>query len=222
MAAVLASAVLATPLHAADGASLRIDPLVVRVVAGGDFEVQVVQEAPLAVSGAQASILFDPKVLQVESVQPGDAYANAPLLLPKDQAANIKAANESGRLAQIAAAFLPPGAVPAGEASFLVVRFRAIACGQSALQLPVGPLDAQMIDGRPQTYGYPVSVTAAGGQVITCVDPSDATPVQDDSAFAATQTTGAPIGLALAGAAVLLIALAGGIALWSHGRREAG
>jgi hypothetical protein len=183
-AIVLASSLALALLAIAPGAttaadmpqgSLAIQPSVVKVTKGSEFSVQVIQDAPVATSGAQASVLFDPSILQIESVTTGDPYAGAPFLLPKDFSGNVARANETGRLAQVAVAFLPPTAVQAGPAVFLVVTFRVVGCGATQLDLPVGPFDAQMIDGRQDVYGYPVGVSAAGAEVTTCVSAAEAT-----------------------------------------------
>jgi hypothetical protein len=222
MAGALASAGAATPLLAAGQATLRIDPAVVRIVAGDDVPVRIVQDTPFATSGTQASLDFDPRLLQIESVTPGAAFAQAPVFVPRDLAGDIAKANDSGRLAQVAAAFTPPGAVPAGTATFLVVRFRAIACGTSGLDLPVGgPFDAQMIDGRQDGYGNAVPVTTNGGSLTTCVAPGDVTAITDDPAPVAATQGGAPVGLLAAAVVVVVVAVAvGGLAWRARSGRE--
>ena len=169
MAIALATAVV-NATTAAAGASLRIDPSDVAVSKDQTFAVQVVQDAPVATSGAQASVDFDPTILQVVSVSAGSAYAAAPIFEPPDLTTDIRNANTIGHLAQIAAAFVPPGSVPQGTASFLVIRFRAVGCGQTDLKLPSGPLNAQMISaGQGEAYGQPVPVVTTKGHVTTCV-----------------------------------------------------
>ena len=181
-AAIAMVAGFAAPSVAAADASLRIEPGTIAVARGASFSVRVVQTAPVATSGAQASIDFDPAILQVVSVRPGPDYETAPIFLPRDLEADIRTANVTGHLAQVAAAYTPPDAVPAGTADFLVIRFQAVGCGQSDLRLPSsGPLNAQMISGERDAYGHEVPVAATThGQVTTCaaagavtVDPTD-------------------------------------------------
>lgn len=175
LAVAIGASIGLSPAAAAD-ASLRIEPASAAVADGQTFEVQVVQQAPVATSGAQVSVQFDPKILQLVSVRLGSAYSAAPIFLPRSIDASIRTANESGHLAQVAAAFTPPDAVAAGTASFLVVRFRAVGCGETDLDLPTGgPFNAQMISGRHDDYGNPVAVITANGHVKTCVEPAAAT-----------------------------------------------
>jgi hypothetical protein len=199
---------------------LRVDPPIVKVIAGAEFTVRVIQDAPGPVSGAQASVTFDDTILQVESVTPGAAYAQAPIVLPQDLASAVASANQAGRLAQVAAAFLPPASVSSGPAVFLVVKFRAVGCGTTALELPVGPRDAAMIDGSQEAYGVSIDVTAVGGQVTTCVRALEATPALDEPAVDADRQQGGPQVL-LGGAAGLLIVAVVGLAWRSRRQRSA-
>jgi hypothetical protein len=197
---------------------LRIDPPIVKVTDGAEFTVRVIQDAAGPVSGAQASVTFDDRILQVESVTPGPAYAQAPILVPKDLTSAVASANRDGRLAQLAAAFVPPTSVAPGPAVFLVVKFRAVGCGTSALELPVGPSDAAMIDGSQGAYGVPIDITAAGGQVTTCVPAGEATSTLDEPAVDAARDGGVPP-LMLGGVAgLLIVAIIGGLA-WRSRRR---
>jgi hypothetical protein len=196
-------------------ASLRIDPSVVKVAKDTEFTVHVVQDSPVATSGAQASVDFDPEIVQVVSVSPAGIYAKAPFILPKDLKADVEFANHSGRLAQVAAAFIPPNAVPAGDAAFLDVTFRVIGCGQMSIELPIGVFDAQMIDGREGSYGAPVPVDTSAGSVLTCVDPSDVTP----AANLTSASDGIPFPLVAGVTVPLILAVVGGLALSSR-RRE--
>jgi hypothetical protein len=158
---------LPSPAVAA-GASLRIDPVAGAVGKGATFTAKVIANSEVAMSGAQATVKFDPALLQVTTVAKGVDFANAPILTGAGDAA-ITAANASGSLTTVAAAYLPPGSVPAGDRQFLVITFKAIACGQSTLGLPVGAADAGLLDGRAATYGHPVTVTAVAGAVtVSC------------------------------------------------------
>jgi hypothetical protein len=211
MAAVIVTGLVPGPVAAADP-SMRIEPAIVKVPGGARFAVRVVQDAPVPVSGSQASITFDHTILQIESVTPGVAYAGAPIVVPADLGPLVEAANADGSLAQVAAAFLPPATVAPGPAEFLVVRFRAVGCGQTPLELPVGPADAAMIDGRQETYGDAVSITSASGQVTTCVAADEVTPTLDEMPVAATSTVGGPLALIAVVAGVLTVAVVGSLA----------
>jgi hypothetical protein len=219
--AIALATLLSGPVAAAD-ATLRIEPAAVAVVKDGTFTVKVVQEAPLATSGAQVSLDFDPTIVQVVSVSRASAYANAPIFLPQDLDAGIQRANATGHLAQIAAALTPPDAVPAGEASFLVVKFRAVGCGGTDLTLPSGgPFDAQMISGESGVYGDEVPVGTGNGHVTTCVAPGAATPGAPDEALADTADGAIPAGLigAAVAAAFTAIGVLGALA-WRSRRRD--
>jgi hypothetical protein len=202
---------------AAASASLRIEPATVAVAKGGSFSVNVVQDAPVATSGAQASIVFDPTILQVVSVSPGAAYRTAPILLPKDIAADIRNANATGRLAQIAAAQTPPDAVRPGSANFLVVWFQAVGCGQTDILLPAGgPFNAQIISGQSEGYGNEVPVATANAHVTTCVGPDAVTTDSSDPGMGGTAGSAFPVGL-IGAAGVIAVALLGGLAMRFRG-----
>jgi hypothetical protein len=220
MAAVLVAGIVAGPAAAADP-SMRIEPAVVKVTSGARFVVRVVQDAPGPVSGSQASLTFDHTILQIVSVTPGAAYARAPIIVPGDLGSLVEAANAGGNLAQVAAAFLPPATVAPGPSEFLVIAFRAVGCGSTDLALPVGPEDAAMIDGRQGTYGDPISITSADGQVTTCVAADEVTSTLDELPVAAT-SGGAPPALLAAAAGVLAVAFIGSLAWRSRRQRHLG
>lgn len=219
VAAIGLATSVATPTGAAAEATLRIEPATVGVAHGGSFTVKVVQEAPIPSSGAQASIDFDPTIVRVESVALGAAYRSAPIVLPEDIEATVRAANATGRLTQIAAAYTPPDAVPPGAVTFLVVRFRAVGCGDTDLVLPArGPFDAQMISGQSDLYGVEIAVATKGSHVTTCVVPDAVTPDASSLDIDGDAAAGPPIGL-VGGAGAIAIALFGWRA-WRSRRRE--
>lgn len=228
LAIALAAAAAGAPAvtSAADGASLSVSPAAVSVAKGQVFAVQILQTSPVATSGAQASLDFDPQILQVVSVDRGSGYAAAPLLVPKDIATDIRTANASGHLAQVAAVFTPPDSVAAGTSSFLLVRFRVVGCGETDLDLPTGgPYNAQMISGERNGYGDPVPVSGTSrAHVTTCVGSdavtgSDLAPVAAVTADPGPSPMAAGAGLAI-GAAAAVIAGAGWLALRSRRRRD--
>lgn len=204
-AVALAMAVPASAVLAVD-AALRIEPAAVAVAQGATFSVNVVQDAPVVTSGAQASLDFDPRIVHIVSVSPGAAYASAAIFLPADMAADIENANATGRLLQVAAAHTPPGAVPPGAASFLVIQFRVVGCGQTDLTLPAGgAFNAQMISGESATYGQEVPVVTSQGRVTTCVHQDAVTPDASDFAGGGPAHAGIPLGLVGAAGAIALV-----------------
>lgn len=221
-AAVLATAVAGNLAAATTGAVLRVDPQVLAVAKGEVFTLQVVQDSPVETSGAQASVDFDPGLLRIVSVDRGSGYATAPVFVPRDLQSTINAANTTGHLAQVAAAFTPPDFVPPGNASFLVVRFQAVGCGQTDVSLPTaGPFNAQLISGQPKGYGLEVPVTTAGAHVTTCVG---ADRVAGDVAHAGLVTLSgafpvAPLAIAVAVVAGI-VAVAGFALVRSRDRRQ--
>jgi hypothetical protein len=149
----------------AAGNAFRIDLPSSAVGAHARFFVRIVQQTAIATSGAQATLAFDPSLLQVTTVQARGPYAAAPIFLGGNDAA-IAAANASGRLSTVAAAFLPPGSVPAGSAEFLEIGLRAVGCGQADLELPAGPADAMLLDGTDRDYGETLTVDSTSGAVM--------------------------------------------------------
>jgi hypothetical protein len=157
------------------GDSIRIEPYYSGVVKDGGFSIRIVQHATVAVSGVSASIVFDPTIIQVVSLTKSPAYAAAPVFLGAGASA-ITAANANGKLANVATAFLPPSNIPAGEADFITVEFKAIACGSTNLEIPIGATDAAMLDGRAATYGIPLTIQTVKGVVQACDAKATPTP----------------------------------------------
>lgn len=162
------------------GESLRIEPYYTGVAADGVFTVRIVQRTDIPTSGASATIVFDQALLQVQSVVRATPYASAPVFAGAGSSA-IEAANSDGHLVNVAAAFLSPDNVPAGEADFLDVTFRAVGCGTSQLGLPVGDTDAGLLDGRTASYGNALTVSTLGGWVTTCTTPTTPQPSPSSS-----------------------------------------
>jgi hypothetical protein len=169
--AALATLGLVAGVSAA-GNTVKLDPSSQTVDKGAAFTVNVIIDASVALSGAQASVTFDPKKVQVTTVTKGDSWSSAPINVPAKIQTAIDAANKSGKLAQVATAFLPPGSVPAGRTEYLVIGFTAVECGTVILKLPIGPKDAFLIDGRTKTYGLDnVKITTTGAAVGICGPP---------------------------------------------------
>ena len=174
----------------ATGNTMRIDPAVQAVPQGGTFTAHILQTVEVPTSGAAATITFDPTLLQIQSVTRAAAYVDAPVFTGASAIA-ITAANTTGSLVGVAAAFLPPDAVPAGESGFLDITFHAIGCGTAQLGLPAGGTGASLLDGSPATYGNALQVSTVGGYVFTCVAPC-ATAAPSGSAPASPSTSLTP------------------------------
>lgn len=160
------------------GASLEVAPASQSVGVGSTFTIDILQISDGAAAGAQASVQFDPALLQLVDVQPGDEYADAALLAGKvpegvppqtlDEA--IDEANVTGELRLVATFFSPgSGSAPAGEIVFLTLTMAALpgAGGTS----PIGLFEAEMLDA--DTF-EPIPVTTVDGAVT--VDGSGAIP----------------------------------------------
>jgi hypothetical protein len=229
--ALALTAAVAGSVAADSGATLSVSPASAAATQGQTFDLQVVQDSPVATSGAQASIQFDPSILQIVSISPGQPYAKAPIFEPPTLPSDILHANITGRLSQVAIAFTPPGNVPAGRAAFLIIRFRVVGCGQTDVQLPtLGPFNAQMISGETNGYGSDVPVTTTGGHVTTCVTANVPAAAGGAGTFGTTTTAasnggsavGTSLPIALIGAAAILAVAGLGLLVWRSRRQEPG
>jgi hypothetical protein len=176
----------APPVRAADTTIQITAPDKGPAAVGDTYTVTVTQDAAVPTSGAQVSLAFNPLALQVKSVALGAAYARAPIFVGASAEA-IKAANASGSLGPVAAAFIPPEAVPAGPADFLVITFRVVGCGRSVLGLASGATGAALLDGLAASYGTPLEVAASPADVIIPCAPGESpvpTPAPSSSAGA--------------------------------------
>ena len=196
-AVALALVSLPGQVAAGDGASagtLRLDLSSTSVDQGATFTVHVVQNAPIATSGAAATVVFDKSKLQIQSVVRGQAFASAPILAPSDMNGTIATANTSGKLLQVGAGFLPPNTVAAGDQLFLDITFKATGCGQVAISLPVDKTGAQILDGTEANWGYTLKVTTSGGSVTIGNCNSNGGSQQANGATAGSQATPASAG----------------------------
>jgi hypothetical protein len=104
-------------------------------------------------------------------------------------------------------------------ASFLVVRFRVVGCGQTDITLPAGgPFNAQMISGQPDAYGHEVPATTTSGHVTTCVGPDAVSTEPSKPGTSGTASSGTPVGL-FGAVGVIVVGLLGRLA-WRIRRRE--
>jgi Cohesin domain len=161
----------ATALAGGSG-TLSLNPSSVGTSTGSTFPVDIVTNATVAVSGAQASIDFDKTKLQIVSVAPptpgtGWNQGGSSYVLPS--AATIATANSTGHLPAIGVSFLDGTSnLPAATNEILArVTFFATAVGSSTINLPTTGSDGgAIIDGTVgTTYGSPVATTATGATV---------------------------------------------------------
>jgi hypothetical protein len=168
--AIAAASVLGVPVtrtSAAQG-TLRVDPATQSVGSGAEFNVTILQNADVTTLGAQASLRFDPAVLEIVTVQAGAPYAEAQLLLSGSAEEAIAEANQTGLLRCAATFFVPgSGSIPAGDAEFLVIKMRAKAGGSVPLAL-VGDGCGNANDSRMEMLdenGSNIPVTGTDGSV---------------------------------------------------------
>ena len=148
---------------------LEIDSADSTTSLGKRFTVRVTQTTDVPTSGTQTTLKFDHTKLRIESVTWGSAFGRAVVRIPTAWPQTIEEANASGSLKAVTAALAAPNQVPAGTQVFLSIDFTAISCGQSRLDLPIGPTDATMLDGTMATYGNAIAVGTVGGTVsISC------------------------------------------------------
>jgi hypothetical protein len=173
----------ATALAAGTG-SLSLSPSTVSTSTGSTFYVDINTQATVPMSGAQASINFDPTKVQVVSVAKPTAgtgwnVAGPNYVLPS--AAAIGAANLSGHLVAIGAFFSDgTSSLPANTNEVLArVTFFATATGSTTVSLPTvsnpnvvgntAPFytdPGSIIDGTTGgNYGSPVTVTSTGSTI---------------------------------------------------------
>ncbi len=152
--AIAATAFVAAPsrpgtVFAASG-SIAVSPATQPVAPGSTFVVTLVQSAAGGTAGAQATVTFDPSIIQLQDIQPGPAYASATLLFgrvpgsdtgqagqPQTPDEAKAEANQTGVLLN-AATFLNPGtgSVPGGDTPFLLLTLQAVAAaGTSPIRL---------------------------------------------------------------------------------------
>ena len=134
MITALTGAVSSWPASAvtADG-TLSIDPATKSVAAGAQFTLDVKQDIPIATtSGTQTDILFDQTRLQlVDIVKNATTFAGSSFFIgvsPQTKAEAISAANTTGRLRNVAAAFNPgAGSVSPGAKIAFTITMSALA-----------------------------------------------------------------------------------------------
>jgi len=151
---------------AAAGNTMAITPAATGGLAVGDtFTVRVVLNASEATSGVAATVTFDPKIVQLQSFVRGAQWAQAPLQIAGN---TIATANQLGALKNVASAFFPPDAVPAGQSDVLSLTFQIVACGSTWLGVPTGKTDSQVLGGTSADYGLALPLATTGGTATAC------------------------------------------------------
>lgn len=158
------------PARATAGNSLTIEVPSTVTTTGATFTIQVVGHSAAEVSGTSATVVFDATKLHVTAIEKGAdwtalgaSWAGFPSLA--NTPAFLTSANAAGKVPLIAAYFLDGSSVAGGDHPFLSVTFNVVACGDSAIDLPIGPIDGAMLDGQAATYGDALTVTSASGSV---------------------------------------------------------
>jgi hypothetical protein len=131
-------------------------------------------------------MVFDSARLAATDVALGqDWNGSIKLGLPTgaNKPAFLATANTNGKLPSIGGSFINdpqnPDAVDslaAGDHTLLIVTFKAIACGSSALTLPIGPVDGAMLDGRDVTFGESLDVAGSSATVTISCTAASASP----------------------------------------------
>jgi len=161
-AALLLAALIGPDSAAGADASLSVVPATQTVGPGAALSVEVKQNAPVAVSGAQVDFNFDAGLLQIVGVTKSPAYDGASFLMgvaPQTKDEAIAEANTTGTLQNVASFFLPgTGQAPAGEATFITVAMQARDVGGTSQITLTNP---EMFD----TGSNPFTITATAGTV---------------------------------------------------------
>lgn len=197
-----------TPTPAAIQARMWVNPATLSVRPGAEFTVEVRQKTDIATGGSQTDLTFNPALLQVVSVsQSADfkAYKALPVIMgivppggtPQGAAGAIASANTTGTLENVASFLTPPGTIPAGEAAFISVKFKAKdgQTGTSALTL----VGYEMLNAAGENIG----ISATSGQVTLDVNaPAQPGALPASGGAPASESNALPWGLGL-GAALL-------------------
>ncbi len=133
---------------AASGARLSLNPAAVDVSSGSTFSVSLNIEGASDVAAAPMEIQFDPKLLQLSAVTPGDLFTGGgqPPVFAKS------VMNESGNAKiQLSRAANQPA--PAASGTLLTLNFQAIAPGTALVSVP--NLTVRNSQGAPVATGTP-------------------------------------------------------------------
>lgn len=190
--------------------SISVTPASQTVAPGTTFVVAVTQNSDSATTGAEATISFDPSILQVRDVQPGPAYAAGSVAFGgADQAAQqagnvftpeeaVANANQTGTLVAVTA-FIQPGggSAPPGTNVFVNLMMQAVLPGTSPITLSAqtnsigAEIPMQLLTDQYDT----INVTGTDGVVTVdgaAPPPAGGTPPAGTPAPGSTSPAGTP------------------------------
>jgi hypothetical protein len=185
--------------------TLKVTPASKTTAVGATFTLVVDQHTVASTTGSQATINFDKTLLKVVSIAKGSDFTSA--LLVGANADAITSANASGSLANVGASLIV-GSIAAGNASFLDVTFKVLACSAEPtnIDLPVfsgtgAAVNSLMVDGATTIL---VSTTGASISIPCGATPAPPPPT-DTVGDAAGSTADGPWLLLIACIATLVI-----------------
>ena len=184
---VAASLTFASTAFAA-GDSLTVTPGTTHTGTGSTFTVTIKANNAVPMQGVGASVNFDKSRLQLTAVatpMTPASYMGVP------DASGIATANAAGHLPNISNVRFG-STWAAGSYNLLTLTFQVIACGNSSIDLPIGPADGSMNDAN----GDPLAdLTSTSGTVVNpCPTPTPvptATPVATPTPAPASAAPGA-------------------------------
>ncbi|HSS52281.1 MAG TPA: cohesin domain-containing protein, partial [Thermoanaerobaculia bacterium] len=171
--ATSANAASSTVLAAANAPTVRLwlTPGKLTVSPGDTFEVRVQADAGLAVSHLPLSLSFDPAVLRIESVDPGDFLGAV---------GESQVLSDTGRPGALVIGASRLGQRPGVKGSGIVARitFRALAAGRTDLGFEAKALDAGLRPVPVRSRAAIIQVNGEGGpQTRPVPQPREASPV---------------------------------------------
>lgn len=189
---------LPSTVAADDRPTIKVDPATQTVAPGQAVTVTLVQSAAITTTGAQVTVNFDPKLLQLKDFALAQPYASASAVFAfgnvdlgtaNNKSAALKRANKFGTLDSVAGFLLPgSGTLAAGDTAFLTLSFvgQPGAGGEAAINLAKG----QMLDETGQVLDphlNPGAVTVGEGGA-----PGGSGPLPSGSAEASAEPSGIP------------------------------
>jgi hypothetical protein len=190
-------------------ATLKISPATVTTSPNGEFVVEIVQNASVVTTGAQADVKFDKSLLEVLKVEKGAKYENAQLLMgvtsnneqntpvAQEPQQVYDAANNTTGIIENIAVFLVSGSgtIETGDQVAFTVTFRARknVSGTSAIEL-LGPAIIKEGDAA----GDAIAVTVANGSASISGAEATATPSATPTVFGTATVASSPTTFATA------------------------
>jgi hypothetical protein len=183
-----------TATTSAGNSTLKVSPASQTVAVNAEFVVNLLQKSDVVTTGVGADVEFDQELLELKSVEKGTAYANGAIVAgisPQTMAQAISEANDTGKLLNLAAYFVPgTGTVAAGtEAVAVKLTFQALSgeTGSSDITLT----ELEMLDAA----GDALTVTPTNGQVtVSSSVTSTATPSGTTTGTPSVTGTATPAG----------------------------